>query len=237
MATIPSGLLFRSGKDSLRTPSRSEEPCRRSQSDRRLSSSLTWQSGGPKSSVDDLCTGRGVVLGRAATTLRSIETQPFDWHDLSCQLDKSRQYCEGQGKVLPAFAAGGTLPFLFAKVPAEGLVPFSLERRFFLYKFLQRGWYPRERFRGTGQGKVLPAFCSWRHLAFFICQSSCRGVGTPPRILNEKFAQRSVRFYPRATDTACVKVYMKVNMKVLYKSLYHKSPFKSRFKSLYKSPC
>ncbi|CAN0535963.1 unnamed protein product, partial [Ectocarpus sp. 8 AP-2014] len=33
----------------------------------------------PKSSVDDLCTGRGVVLGRAATTLRSIETQPFDW--------------------------------------------------------------------------------------------------------------------------------------------------------------
>ena len=44
-----------------------------------LSSSLFWQSGSPKSSVDDLCTGRGVVLGRAATTLRSIETQPFDW--------------------------------------------------------------------------------------------------------------------------------------------------------------
>ncbi len=42
-----------------------------------LSRSLTLQSGGPKSSVDDLCTGRGVVLGRAATTLRSIETQPF----------------------------------------------------------------------------------------------------------------------------------------------------------------
>ena len=40
---------------------------------------FTWQSGSPKSSVDDLCTGQGVVLGRAATTLRSIETQPFDW--------------------------------------------------------------------------------------------------------------------------------------------------------------
>jgi chaperonin GroEL len=40
--------------------------------------SLIWQSGDPKSSVDDLCTGRGVVLGRAATTLRSIETQPLD---------------------------------------------------------------------------------------------------------------------------------------------------------------
>ena len=42
-----------------------------------LSRSLILQSGSPKSSVDYLCTGRGVVLGRAATTLRSIETQPF----------------------------------------------------------------------------------------------------------------------------------------------------------------
>jgi len=57
--------------------SRSREPCRAAQSASRLSRSLTWQGGGPKSSVDDLCTGRGVVLGRAATTLRSIETQPF----------------------------------------------------------------------------------------------------------------------------------------------------------------
>ena len=52
---------------------------------------------GPKSSVDDLCTGQGVVLGRAATTLRSIETQPFRLGDLSCQLDKS------PSKVLVAF--------------------------------------------------------------------------------------------------------------------------------------
>ena len=44
----------------------------------RLSCSLFVQGLGPKSSVDDLCTGRGVVLGRAATTLRSIESQPFD---------------------------------------------------------------------------------------------------------------------------------------------------------------
>ena len=40
--------------------------------------SLIQQGSGPKSFVDDLCTGRGVVLGRAATTLRSIETHPFD---------------------------------------------------------------------------------------------------------------------------------------------------------------
>jgi hypothetical protein len=76
-ATIPSDLLPRSGKDSPRTPSRSREPCRQAQSACLLSRSLTWQGGGPKSSADDLCTGRGVVLGRAATTLRSIETQPF----------------------------------------------------------------------------------------------------------------------------------------------------------------
>lgn len=37
------------------------------------------QCSGVKSSVDDLALGRGVVLSRAATTLRSIETKPFDW--------------------------------------------------------------------------------------------------------------------------------------------------------------
>lgn len=35
--------------------------------------------GGAKSFVDDLGFGRGVVLSRAATSLRSIETKPFDW--------------------------------------------------------------------------------------------------------------------------------------------------------------
>ena len=33
--------------------------------------------GGTKSFVDDLAFGRGVVLSRAATSLRSIETQPW----------------------------------------------------------------------------------------------------------------------------------------------------------------
>src|SRR5215468_6880792 len=32
-----------------------------------------------ESSVDDLRTGRGVVLGRAVATLRSVETHPFAW--------------------------------------------------------------------------------------------------------------------------------------------------------------
>ena len=55
------------------------------------------RSDSPKSSVDDLCTGRGVVRGRAATTLRSIETQPFWLGDLSCQLDKSPSKVERKG--------------------------------------------------------------------------------------------------------------------------------------------
>ena len=91
MATIPLGLCPRSGNDRLRSPSRSGELCLPLQSGGWLSSSSTWQSGGPKSSVDDLWAGRGVVLGRAATILRSIETQPFWLDDLSCQLDKSSE--------------------------------------------------------------------------------------------------------------------------------------------------
>ena len=53
------------------------------------------RSSGPKSFVNDFRNGHGVVLGRAATTLRSIETQPFDWMICSCQLDKSSG-CRGQ---------------------------------------------------------------------------------------------------------------------------------------------
>ena len=33
---------------------------------------------GAKSFADDLVLGRGVVIGRAAATLRSVETHPFD---------------------------------------------------------------------------------------------------------------------------------------------------------------
>jgi hypothetical protein len=75
-ATIPLGLLFARGRIVFGLhpePGNLVFGCKC----RWLSRSSTLQSGGPKSSVDDLCTGRGVVLGRAATTLRSIETQPF----------------------------------------------------------------------------------------------------------------------------------------------------------------
>ena len=43
-------------------------------------------------SVEDLCTCQGVVVGRAATILQSIENQPFDWM-MSCELDES---CAGR---------------------------------------------------------------------------------------------------------------------------------------------
>jgi hypothetical protein len=50
------------------------------------------QCGGAKSFVDDLGLGRGVVLSRAAASLRSVETQPYDrqicplWTDTSVSL-------------------------------------------------------------------------------------------------------------------------------------------------------
>ena len=124
MATIPSGLLFCSGSDSLRTPSRSGELCRSAQSAGRLSPSSTWQSGGPKLSVDDLCAGRGVVLGRAATILRSIETQPFDW--MICLVSLTSRPSKGllrKRQSSEAFQLR-TLPFLFGNFgfwPSPGL--------------------------------------------------------------------------------------------------------------------
>ena len=45
------------------------------------------QSRGAKSFVDDLGLSRGVVSSRAAFSLRSIETKPFDWE--ICSLKKN----------------------------------------------------------------------------------------------------------------------------------------------------
>ena len=42
---------------------------------------------GAKSFVDDLGLSRGVVLSRAAASLRSIETKPFDWEICPLQTD------------------------------------------------------------------------------------------------------------------------------------------------------
>ena len=42
---------------------------------------------GAKSLVDDLGLSRGVVLSRAAFSLRSIETKPFDWGICPLEMD------------------------------------------------------------------------------------------------------------------------------------------------------
>ena len=70
-------------------------------------------------SVEDLCTGQGVVLGRAATILQSIENQPFDWM-MSCELYES---CVGQ-------RAFGIFFILFKS--SEALVPPWVFRVFLL---------------------------------------------------------------------------------------------------------
>ena len=58
-----------------------------------ISRPSNYRSSGPKSFVDDLCTSGGVILGRAATTLRSIKTRPLWLKDLSCRLDMSFLLC------------------------------------------------------------------------------------------------------------------------------------------------
>ena len=44
---------------------------------------------GAKSFVDDLGLSRGVVLSRAAASLRSVETKPFDWQICPLETDTS----------------------------------------------------------------------------------------------------------------------------------------------------
>ena len=44
-----------------------------------IASELLPRGGGAESSVDDLGLSRGVVLSRAAASLRSVETKPYDW--------------------------------------------------------------------------------------------------------------------------------------------------------------
>ena len=71
---------------------------------------------GAKSFVDDLVLSRGVVLSRAATLLRSIETKPFDskicplWTDAS-SFGLACLFGFAGGYLLSAF-------FLFVPVPA-----------------------------------------------------------------------------------------------------------------------
>lgn len=67
---------------------------------------------GAKSFVDDLGLSRGVVLSRAAASLRFIETKPFDWEICPLRTDTSPH--EGplpREGICPQEA--GSFPFLF----------------------------------------------------------------------------------------------------------------------------
>ena len=57
------------------------------------------QCSGAKSPTDDLCLSHGVVLGGAATSLRSFETKPFDWQICLLQTDISAAF-KGSSSVL-----------------------------------------------------------------------------------------------------------------------------------------
>ena len=57
---------------------------------------------GAKSFVDDLGLSRGVVLSRAAASLRSIETKPFDWKICPLWTDTSSAENKQAGRRLRA---------------------------------------------------------------------------------------------------------------------------------------
>ena len=71
------------------------------------------QCGGAKSFVDDLGLSRGVVLGRAAASLRSFETKPFDWQICPLWTDTSVALC---------------VPVARALSPGPNLYPFPGQR-------------------------------------------------------------------------------------------------------------
>ena len=104
---------------------------------------------GAKSFVDDLVLSRGVVLSRAAASLRSIETKPFDWQICPPRTDTSprkartlSRVAEVQGALslslvhLVARALG--LRAVPASLPASvggGAVPSEIESFFISPKF------------------------------------------------------------------------------------------------------
>ena len=77
---------------------------------------------GAKSFVDDLVLSRGVVLSRAAASLRSIETKPFDWK--ICPLwtgtsptryENSVARCVGLGNLRTSLSQGRGVRYFFGR--------------------------------------------------------------------------------------------------------------------------
>ena len=64
---------------------------------------------GAKSFVDDLVLSRGVVLSRAAASLRSIETKPFDWLICPLKTDTSANTQSRKAGLFSFLGAHGSL--------------------------------------------------------------------------------------------------------------------------------
>ena len=69
--------------------------------------------GGVKSFVDDLVLGRGVVISRAATSLRSVETQPLTRRFV--RIRRATSSAHGQALSLLGLLALLLFPFFFSK--------------------------------------------------------------------------------------------------------------------------
>ena len=83
--------------------------------------------------MDDLCTGHGVVLGRAAPSPRSIETRPCDCNDLPCWFGKSLFFC-----------------FFLLPNSGHGLFNFSVAVEKCVKKFFRLRFYALEIFTKLG---------------------------------------------------------------------------------------
>ena len=113
---------------------------------------------GAKSFVDDLVLSRGVVLSRAAASLRSIETKPFDWQICPLWTDTSTwkalalslrsrarhelSRCPPPATSLPgdgARRAGTGRAFLFRQSSISGLWPSGSPRERSALKSVFRG--------------------------------------------------------------------------------------------------
>ena len=71
--------------------------------------------GGDKSFVDDLVLGRGVVISRAATSLRSVETQPLTRRFVRIRRATISDY--GQDSFSPQAVAVRKVALMIARYP------------------------------------------------------------------------------------------------------------------------
>ena len=87
------------------------------------------QSRGAKSFVDDLGLSRGVVSSRAAFSLRSIETKPFDWE--ICSLKKNTSPGLPGCLWLPVEGARTLLVTVFFSGNHPNKIPKNIQRKIF----------------------------------------------------------------------------------------------------------